>query len=399
VAEHQCLMLEDGIYHSEQWLIARNDLLTDAGSAVEAYSFGLSVSLRDSAMVLESYIGIRTLGLAEAGVWQEVYRPVALPEALLLDRGRIGERWMTRRSVTMSDAGAWGESYGGNSRLAVQERGAFSEQYVPTGSPSAMLSDIAKGGERYSSARTGALAELGHWGELFTAARSALLADAGRLGEILSAEANAIVFIRERGVLADQFTGIGRPRGLLVDAGWGDERYLPSPPMPAGDGHTARRVGMTTGWTANTDTWAMSRYTDLPMNSLAVIDGVLYGAGDAGLFRLEGENDFGLPINAHVRTGKQALTGEQTATMRTVYAGATTDGRLQLTVDAAPKGVPVFYTYDFEPRLAEDLAPQRAKLGRGLKSRYWQATIGNKAGADFTIDSVSVLDSAGQRRV
>ena len=56
MAEHQCLMLEDGIYHSEQWLIARNDLLTDAGSAVEAYSFGLSVSLRDSAMVLESYI-------------------------------------------------------------------------------------------------------------------------------------------------------------------------------------------------------------------------------------------------------------------------------------------------------------------------------------------------------
>ena len=32
-------------------------------------------------------------------------------------------------------------------------------------------------------------------------------------------------------------------------------------------------------WTANVDTWAMSRYQDYGFSELVVIDGVLYGVG------------------------------------------------------------------------------------------------------------------------
>ena len=98
-------------------------------------------------------------------------------------------------------------------------------------------------------------------------------------------------------------------------------------------------------------------------------------------------------------TPKMAFGGDLLATMHTLYAGAMTDGRLQVTVDVAPHGRPAFYTYPFEVRGGEALAPQRAKIGRGLRSRYWQLTVGNTDGASFLIDSVTVRVGSDAKKV
>ena len=207
--------------------------------------------------------------------------------------------------------------------------------------------------------------------------------------------------------VADTFTPVGHPSIRIADEVFVGDRFRLPAEVVAGDGHIARRVGTATAWTANTDTWGGSRYTNFEFNSLAVVDGVLMGANDAGLWRLDAQDDDGEPILAHVQTDMQDYGAEQVKSAPLVYAGAATDGAMQLTVDAVIKGTPSFYTYTFEPRHADDFAPTRCKVGRGVRSRYLQFTVGNhdgddkslKVGADFTIDQLSVLAEAGSRRV
>ena len=57
-----------------------------------------------------------------------------------------------------------------------------------------------------------------------------------------------------------------------------------------------------TGYTANLDTFAMSRHT-LAFNSLALVEGVLVGLDDTGAFALDGTTDDGAAITGHVETG------------------------------------------------------------------------------------------------
>lgn len=57
-----------------------------------------------------------------------------------------------------------------------------------------------------------------------------------------------------------------------------------------------------TGYTANLDTFAMSRHT-LAFNAMALVDGVLVGIDDTGAFALDGTTDDGAMIRGSLETG------------------------------------------------------------------------------------------------
>jgi hypothetical protein len=57
-----------------------------------------------------------------------------------------------------------------------------------------------------------------------------------------------------------------------------------------------------TGYTANLDTFAMSRH-NLAFNGLAMVDGVLVGLDDTGAFALDGTTDDGAAITGQLETG------------------------------------------------------------------------------------------------
>jgi len=56
------------------------------------------------------------------------------------------------------------------------------------------------------------------------------------------------------------------------------------------------------------------------------------------------------------------------------------------------------YTYTLAPRQAE-LHPSRTIFGRGVKGRFWQWKLANVAGADFTLDDLSLDVAPVARRV
>lgn len=395
----QCYMIEDALFTSEAWYPTTTmDLPAESGRFVDSMSQTYVRVLAESGTLSDAIDGRRTITLREAAALADDYAPGGAQQAALAERGRFRDRLRPTRSTLIADELQAADALDGPAATLLAERGVFADQVTPFRSPTATFSDARRFRDALSGVRADTLADSAQFTDGLSVRRGVTIAESAALADLFAPTAKAIIVLRDDGKVAEAYTGTATPRAMLADEGIVLERYMPQAPAAARDDHLASRNGEATGWAANTDTWGMSRYTEWPINSLAVIGGALYGASDQGLFELAGADDAGRAIDAFVRTGKEAWV-EQTKGVNVLYAAATTDGRMAVTVDAAPHGIPGFFTYEFEERHALDVAPQRAKLARGVRSRYWQFTVGNQAGANFTIESVSVNAVAGQRRV
>jgi hypothetical protein len=165
--------------------------------------------------------------------------------------------------------------------------------------------------------------------------------------------------------------------------------------------------GMWGAWTAHLETFAMSRYTGTPYQSMAVVDGVLLGAHEAGVSRLDADDDEGKPIDASIvhdwtdkvldRTGEMR-SSEYVKHPRFLYIGAETAGVLTFTLGYIGRGGnEAFAKYRVLTKNTAT-ATSRAILGRGITSRYLKPTISNENGSQFFINDATLLVDQTIRR-
>lgn len=121
-------------------------------------------------------------------------------------------------------------------------------------------------------------------------------------------------------------------------------------------------------WTANVDSWAMSRYNPYNYNRLVVINGVLYGEADDGIYRLDQEVS---AVTAIVKTGKMDLSGGQLTHPASAYLEYELNGGASMTVHSTQKGVEQQYTYMLPSEVAGELTNGRFIFGRGLRGRHF----------------------------
>lgn len=142
------------------------------------------------------------------------------------------------------------------------------------------------------------------------------------------------------------------------------------------------------GWVMNSENFGMSRYTALPVETLAVLAGRVLALGPAGLYELAGDTDDGAPIDASITTGRTMLGDAHKKRIPDVFMTGTFGGATQLTVGVygTLKGS---YTYTAATRDADSPRGTRFKLGKGLASTYWKFTIANKDGSDFNINTMT----------
>jgi predicted acyltransferase (DUF342 family) len=210
--------------------------------------------------------------------------------------------------------------------------------------------------------------------------------DTAALSDRAAVMATTSLLAQELAALSDGVT-FRQQMSLLVE----DQAYIWDEPLLPPSG---------VAWTANTDSWAASRYAGFTLNSLAVINGVLYGAGDAGLYRIDGSTDVGAAIAASFTTGQHTNRDDSMRRGGYVYTTMQTDGEMQVQVLDVQAGVPTENTYPFESRPAQAPTPTRAKLGKGLRSLLWQFQVSNVNGADFQIPAgMKWLAAPGSRRV
>lgn len=381
-----CIKMVDALFTSEIYLPVGAAKITEPGRLSERWKTQRAADLADSGQLAESWYHRTGDAWADALVVGEKWSPRAAPVAWLHEAARVADTWRPRQPTAWADTGQLAERWEGMRRAMLRDSMTAAEQWTPVRAMAVTLADRLHAGEAWSHRRTDRWDDAARWGERWHGARQATLADSLRAGDTWGAQGRPIVVLRDQARLGERWTTQLQPLAKLADEVFVDERWLFADPA-------------TDAWTANTDTWGTSRYEDWPVNSLAEVDGVLYGATDAGLVRLDADDDAGAAIAARLTTGLHDLAGEANIHPRTLYAGATVDGQLQATVYHVTGRTPAEHTYTFEARPAADFAPQRVRLGRGIKSRYMQFTIANVAGADFTIDTLSLLGDPTTRRV
>lgn len=166
--------------------------------------------------------------------------------------------------------------------------------------------------------------------------------------------------------------------------------------LPAGNVSTPQNpyVEAYPGWAVNLDTGAPSRYMGLPATSMFQHAGKTYVTNAAGVYELTGGSDAGQPIRASVTLPRSDFSDGHEKRVPWVYVGARTAGPLVLKVITDSPSV----RYYAVTSGGASMQGYRVQIGKGLKSRYWQFRLENKAGADFDLDSIEILPTVLRQR-
>ncbi|GDY37217.1 hypothetical protein [Acidovorax sp. NB1] len=208
----------------------------------------------------------------------------------------------------------------------------------------------------------------------FRATRSVVLAMNETLtaGALITVEALAGVSTIEDLSIETLASLSGEFAAALVEAVW------VSDPATASNG-----VDDSETWAVNAETGASSRYESYGFNSYAVIDGVAYGAKSSGIFKLEGDDDAGEPIQAHLHFGQHDFGMPEIKSVPNVYVGVGASGAVYLRAGDG-KDAYLYRVRHTDTRQAT----QRFDLGKGLRASYFTFELYNEGGADFELDTI-----------
>ena len=150
-------------------------------------------------------------------------------------------------------------------------------------------------------------------------------------------------------------------------------------------------------WTANVDTWAMSRYQDYGFSELAVINGVLYGVAEDGVHQLDAKAF----IEAKLVIGQLDLGQGQLVHPLGAYLEYELSGntrKLEIGVSTTQSGTKQTYYYVLPTEKSDDLTNGRVLFGRGLRGRHFAFEI-KISGEQGYINDLNIDLSATKRRV
>lgn len=155
-----------------------------------------------------------------------------------------------------------------------------------------------------------------------------------------------------------------------------------------------------TGWVMNLEgEQPFSQYENYQFNSFARIGDSYLAATDEGLYVLDGDSDEGEQIDAHVTTMMLDFGTSKQKRVVSAYLGYTSNGKMVLKVRSVDDGLLVENWYEANEKQAEAPVDGYASLGRGMKSRYWQFSLANDAGAEFEVDQLELYPLILSRRV
>ncbi len=144
----------------------------------------------------------------------------------------------------------------------------------------------------------------------------------------------------------------------------------------------------------NTESTAGAHFPSYAFNSFAMHGGYALGAGDAGVYLLEGGDDAGVAIVADVRTDLLDFDSAQKKRLDGMLIAGTSDAPIRVTV-TDEQGT---FTYDTHLASAATQRNNRAQLGRGLTATYFRFGFSNPAGDDFGVDEVKCEVGESKRR-
>ena len=150
--------------------------------------------------------------------------------------------------------------------------------------------------------------------------------------------------------------------------------------------------GAFTTWAINTRTGAVTEYQNFEFNSFAQFGHKYLGTSSAGLYELNGDDDDGTDIIAHIKSGYMQLGGSKYSSFKAAYLGIRGNGDIILKLDTGDGNT---YTYQ---TVIQDMQSTKVRLGKGLRARYFSFEL-ISTGPDFDLDTIEFIPLVAQRRV
>jgi len=147
-------------------------------------------------------------------------------------------------------------------------------------------------------------------------------------------------------------------------------------------------------WVVNIDTGASSQYEDYGFNSFFNRGGETYGVASDGIYRLDGDDDVGINIEALAEFGKSDFGASFKRKIPYVYLGIGSSGSMYLKVNSDGEE----YVYEMRNN-SETMENHRVDVGKGLEGNYWNFTLINKNGSDFDMDTIQFEPIISSRRI
>lgn len=142
------------------------------------------------------------------------------------------------------------------------------------------------------------------------------------------------------------------------------------------------------GWCLNLENNAATRYTGYGFTSTSGD----YGTKADGIYELSATGK----VDASVNLGKENFGAEEKKALPAIYLGVQSETPMMVTVTTPKDG-----SYDYTARSCngDDLELHRVDPGKGLRANWYDLTISNTDGSDFTLASVSFAAAASTRRI
>jgi hypothetical protein len=158
---------------------------------------------------------------------------------------------------------------------------------------------------------------------------------------------------------------------------------------------TVRPGETVTCYALNTETGALSQYTNFSFNSFCEFNGHNLAASPSGIYLVEGEDDDGTDIDASFSPGINDFENAQLKRMGPVYLSFKGDGQCYLKI-TSDDGVQYEYLVE---SVGERTRTVKVKPGKGLKGRFFEIEIANIGGTDFEIQEMFLSVETLKRKV
>jgi hypothetical protein len=138
------------------------------------------------------------------------------------------------------------------------------------------------------------------------------------------------------------------------------------------------------GWALNLTTKAATQYSGFDYTSFA--GG--YGTKADGIYGLTGDTDNGTEVEASIGLSRINFGSMIAKRIPKIRLGVASEQPMVVTI--ATPGYPNGYSYEAK-RSSSEIIEQQAEPGKGLSASWFDIILSNNAGADFLLESVSVV--------
>lgn len=367
-----------GVYHN----------IEDRGYGHDRLQYFERGDLADIGYGRDELVELLRFNVEDHGYGSDELSGAATLRTFLVDRGRGRDQIIGKLKLFVEDAGS------GRDELAISVR----HNLVDLGRGSDELQ-----GQRYG---VGRLSDQGRGRDILVRIQRDFLEDVGQGRDEVLQRMRSRGFLADAGHGSDEFFAKLHASSILrlVDHGRGDDEILQhvhARDFIAEDGTGWDEIQQSgdfgQAWTANVDTWAMSRYAPFTALGVAVVDGVAHLLTADGVYALDGAGE---QMHAWLSSGKMDLTGRTLAIpieshLEYELSGATNEAGVEVTT--THDGVaPQSWLYPVDRKKADTLTNTRARFGRGLRGRHFAYTL-RLTGERAYINDWSVLAAPSKR--